>query len=279
MPAPPHRLYAIRYATNGTRLESENLSWIAPHGDCPHDRTMPIDFFVWAAVRGREVTLVDSGSDAATCRSRGNEFLQSPADGLARIGVDATDVRHVVTTHLHWDHCGNLAAFPNARLHVQRTEVAHACGPAMGSPFLRRAFDVDQVAAYVRAIYDGRVTFHDGPEEVVPGLSLHPVGGHTPGMQAVRVVTERGAVVLASDAAHFFRNLEEENPFPILVDVVQYVEGLRSLSALAGSREYLVPGHDPAVLSMYPAAGPDTEGAVVRLDVEPAERPVEATHP
>ena len=46
------------------------------------------------------------------------------------------------------------------------------------------------------------VKLYDGPAELCPGVTLHPVGGHTPGMQFVRVHTSRGWVVLASDVTH-----------------------------------------------------------------------------
>jgi len=60
----------------------------------------------------------------------------------------------------------------------------------------------------------GRVRFHDGDAELFPGISLHLIGGHTMGLQVVRVATRRGAVVLASDASHFYANMEQTRPFP-----------------------------------------------------------------
>jgi hypothetical protein len=46
--------------------------------------------------------------------------------------------------------------------------------------------------------------FHDGDEEIQPGLSVHLIGGHTMGIQSVRVMTRNGWLVLASDASHYF---------------------------------------------------------------------------
>jgi glyoxylase-like metal-dependent hydrolase (beta-lactamase superfamily II) len=262
-----YELFAVRYATNPRRRRGENLIHLAA-GDS-HDGPMPIDYFVWAAVGADGVVLIDTGSSRQVCTVRGNDFLQHPVDGLARIGIDAKDVRTIVTTHLHWDHSGNLSAFPDARLHVQRQEVAHACGPSMGEPFLQRPYDVEQFCDYARAIYGGRVTFHDGADELAPGLSIHHVGGHTPGMQVVRVNTGRGHVVLASDSMHYYENLRSRNPFPILVSTIDYVEALGAVTALADTDDHLIPGHDPAVLAAYPAVTPETEGLAVRLDVDP----------
>jgi len=262
-------LFAIRYATSPRRRRGENLIHL-PAGDV-HDSPMPIDFFVWAAVGASGVVLIDSGSSRQVCAARGHDFLQHPSDGLARIGLDVKDVRTIVTTHLHWDHSGNLADFPDVRLHVQRQEVAHACGPAMGQPYLQRPYDLDQFCDYARAIYGGRVTFHDGADELAPGLSIHHVGGHTPGMQVVRVNTRRGQVMLASDTIHFYENVRTQNPFPILVSTIDYLAAQDAVMALAESPAHVVPGHDPAVLAEYPTVTPDTEGLAVRLDVAPLD--------
>ena len=53
-----------------------------------------------------------------------------------------------------------------------------------------------------------RLDIVDGDRELAPGLSVHAVGGHTAGMQVVSVHTERGTLVLASDASHFYENIE-----------------------------------------------------------------------
>ena len=263
-----YELYAIRYATNPRRRRVENLMWVAP--DDPHDAPMPMDFFVWAAVSPSRTVVIDTGADERTCAARGHQFLRCPTDGLGGLGIDAADVQQVVTTHLHWDHAGNLGSFPDAQLHVQSTELAHASGPCMARRFLRRPCDPEQVAAYIRRAYAGRVTFHDGAEEIAPGLSIHAAGGHTPGMQVVRVNTRRGQVVLTSDAVHYYENLDAENPFPVLVSTIDYVETLHRLGELADGRDHLVPGHDPLVLASYPPARPELAGVVARLDVDPA---------
>jgi len=94
--------------------------------------------------------------------------------------------------------------------------------------------------------------FHAGDATLLPGLELLHIGGHTRGLQAVRVHTARGWVVLASDAAHYYANAVRENPFPVVIDVAQMLAGHRRLLALAGSVDHFIPGHDPAVLDRYP---------------------------
>ncbi len=115
-------------------------------------------------------------------------------------------------------------------------------------------------------MHAGRVVFHDGDDELAPGLSVHLLGGHTDGMQVARVETEIGSLVLASDSTHYYENFESGRPFPIVFDVGAMVEGWETLRALASSPDAIVPGHDPLVLQRYPAASPDTAGVAVRLD-------------
>jgi glyoxylase-like metal-dependent hydrolase (beta-lactamase superfamily II) len=122
----------------------------------------------------------------------------------------------------------------------------------MCHPRLRHPFEVEDVVTMVRRLYDGRVNFVDGDEEIAPGISLHHVPGHTRGLQCVRVETARGPVVLASDAAHFYANMERRNPFPIVVDVAAMMESWRKLARLAGDEKGIVPGHDPLVMQRYP---------------------------
>ena len=97
-----------------------------------------------------------------------------------------------------------------------------------------RVFDVEYVCDFVRAVYDDRVVFVDGARELAPGISVHHIGGHTDGHQAVRVWTERGWLVLASDAVHFYANMTEQNPFPIVYDVGAMIEGYGHDSRVGG---------------------------------------------
>jgi glyoxylase-like metal-dependent hydrolase (beta-lactamase superfamily II) len=89
------------------------------------------------------------------------------------------------------------------------------------------------------------------------------------GLQVVRVRTRRGYVVVASDASHFYANMEQGRPYPILFNVGEMLEGFHTVRRLAESPRHVIPGHDPLVLTRYPAAKPGLEGIVARLDVDP----------
>ena len=255
-----YEIYAIKYAHHARRA-SENFI-----GGDPHDGPMPLDYFVWLLRgEGREV-LVDTGFSAAMALKRGRQHLRCPTEGLALLGTDAKAIKDVVITHLHYDHVGNLELFPAATLHLQELEMRYATGPYMCHECFRGAFEVEDVVGMVRRLYEGRVRFQSGDVELFPGVSVHLIGGHTMGLQAVRVKTRRGWVVLASDASHFYANMDEVRPYPIVWSVADMVEGYNRLRALADSPAHVIPGHDPLVLERYRAPSASLAGVVVRLD-------------
>ncbi len=257
-----YEIHAIRYASLD-RVRSENFIHDESHRT--RDEPMPLTYFVWL-VRGDGGTyVIDTGFDERGAQHRGRTIMRPVAEGLKAAGVDLKGVKDVIITHLHYDHAGNHDLFPNARYHLQASEMAYATGPCMCHHAMRHPFDVEDVQHMVKRVFEGRVCFHEGSREIAPGLSVHLVGGHSRGLQVVRVRTRRGWVVLASDAAHYYENFQASSPFPIVVDLEDMLRGYEILKSLASSPDHVVPGHDPLVLDRYPASGLG-EG-MVRLDV------------
>ncbi len=258
-----YEIYAIKYA-HLFRHSPANFI-----GGDEHDVPMPLDYFVWA-IKGRDRTLIlDTGFSKEMGDKRKRQHLRSPAVGLKAIGVEPDQVRDVIISHMHYDHCGNYDLFPNATFHLQDKEMAYCTGRCMCHANLRHAYDADDVTAMVRRIYEGRAMFHDGTSEIAPGITVHHVGGHTSGLQIARVMTRRGWMVLASDASHFYANFQQQRPFPVVANVPEMLEGYRTMNALASSPDAIIPGHDPLVMKQYPAAAPGLEDIVVRLDADP----------
>lgn len=260
----PFELFAIKYA-HFERMASENFIF-----QDIHDGPMPLDYFVWVARAPERAFVIDTGFSEATGRRKNRQLIRNPAEGLEALAVDPARVEDVIVTHMHYDHVGNFEIFPNATFHLQDREMAYATGRYMRHARLRQPFDVENVTGMVRELYRGRVEFHDGTDELHPGLTVHRVGGHSHGLQIVRVFTRRGWVVVASDATHFYAHLETGNPFPIVLHVGEMLEGHALCRRLAESEAHIVPGHDPLVMQRYPAPSPGLEGIAVRLDVPPA---------
>ena len=242
-----YEIVAIRYATKQDRTAARNFLF-------PDDHTalMPIDYFVWAITGGGRTIVVDTGFDTTVAARRGMGLLRSSVEALALVGIDAATVQDVVLTHLHYDHAGCMEAFPAATFHLQDAEMAFATGRCMCQPVLRMPMEVDITVTAVRHVYAERVRFHDGTATIAPGITLHLVGGHSGGLQIVRVPTARGSVVLASDAAHFWANIRTRNPFPLVVDIARMADGWRLCEELADGPDHIIPGHDPLVLQRFP---------------------------
>jgi len=265
MPVPSYEVYAIKY---GERMGTRGGIFV--QGD-PHDAPLQMDYFVWAVRSAERTVVVDVGYGREEGERRGRTFLRCPTDGLRLIGIDPAEVQDVIITHMHYDHAGNLALFPNARFHLQDEELAFVTGRAMTHRTLRHSFRVDDVVDMVRLVYGERVVFHNGEDEIAPGITVHHMGGHARGLQSVKVHTQRDWVLLASDAAHYYESFLKELPFQTHEGRFKMLEGYRRIRALAPSDAHIVPGHDPAVLARYPAPSPDLAGIVARLDVEPSE--------
>jgi glyoxylase-like metal-dependent hydrolase (beta-lactamase superfamily II) len=259
-----YEILAIKYAERTDRFRAE--SFIMPAED-DHATPHPMDYFVWVIRNGARTILVDTGFDEAEGRKRNRKVLRAPAAALESLGISAAQIDQLIVTHLHYDHAGTLGAFPKAHFHLQAAEMQYATGPCMCHPALRVPFTAEHVCEMVRNVYSGRVVFHEGDAEIAPGITVHKVGGHSRGLQCVRVATASGPVVLASDASHYYENFEEGKVFPIVVDVENTLRGYTRLNELAASRRHIVPGHDPLVLQRYPSLNNQTNGMVVRLDL------------
>ena len=262
-PGETYKVYAIKYAFHD-RLSSANFI-----GGDSHDVPMPLDYFVWAVVGRSRTFLVDTGFDQAMGAQRGRVVTHPVEQGLRELGIDCAAVQDVILTHMHYDHAGNRELFPQARYHVQDREMAYCTGRCMCHPTLNHPFEAADVASMVHRIFAGRVHFHDGDSEIAPGLSVHLVGGHTNGLQIVRVRTDQGWLVLASDASHLYANIEQQRPFPAVYNVGDMLEGYRRIYSLADAPAMVVPGHDPDVLRRFPAMSRAHEGWIVRLDAGP----------
>ena len=162
----------------------------------------------------------------------------------------------VMISHFYYDHAGGVNQFPKATFHVQDDEMSFATGRDMTHKAYRHAFNVRHVKDLVERVFSERVTFHAGDAELSPGLTLHHIGGHTRGLQVVRIDTGCRVVVLASDASHYWANMDEGRPFPIVDDLSKMIQGAQTLRPLAGSGGVIVLGPDPLVFDRLSPSSP-----------------------
>jgi N-acyl homoserine lactone hydrolase len=210
-----------------------------------------IAFLAFLLIRGEEKILVDTGPPAAEkMASFHKPYTQSAEQTmeaqLARFHTRPEEVRVVINTHLHWDHCYRNSLFPNAVFYVQKRELDYARSPL----YLHlEAYEARQKG--IVPPFAG-IDFQtvDGDAELKPGITLMLTPGHSLGIQTVCVQTREGLYQIAGDTIPLYDNLavpEGELPIPnaLHVDLREYVATLEKMKRLGGR---ILPGHELRVL-------------------------------
>jgi len=252
-------VYALKYSERNGRTRADSFIF-----DDDHDSPHAMDYFIWVLRSGDQTILVDTGYDENEAVARGRPILRSPQAALRALDLSPEAIDRLIITHMHYDHAGSLQDFPNARFYLQPAEMAFTTGPCMCEGVLKMPYSADHICQVVKALYSGRVVFTDVETQIVPGVSVYQIGGHARGLQAVRVKTQSGWMVLASDATHYYENFLKRKPFPIVVDLEAMMRGFDTIKTLATSTELVVPGHDPLVTELFAPEG--HSGFIWRLD-------------
>lgn len=266
---PTYQIYAL-FGGRANRLARSDF-FIADRR--PADPS-PLDFLSWLLVSPERLIAVDTGFAPGPAAEYGIRDYWTPGQVLGLIGYSSANVDTVILTHAHVDHVGNLDEFPNARFYMQHREMAHVCGPDMRFAELRTYYAPEQIAALARLLHEGRLVLHQREFELAPGVSLHWVGGHAAGQEVVRVWTDRGWVVLAADALHYYEEYDRRILFSGNVNALEMLRSHEVIERLADSDDHIVAGHDPLVMEIYPPASPKAKGRVARIDLEPKQRKI-----
>jgi glyoxylase-like metal-dependent hydrolase (beta-lactamase superfamily II) len=262
--AQPHfEVLAVRYGTVRSHKSEFYYRWQAYREP---DALADMDFFFYVLRGGGDTILIDTGFRPQAAPPRGRECLVAPLDALARLGIEPGAVARVIITHFHWDHIGNVDAFADAELFVPERELEFWGAPVARNVQFWSAVDPEPLAYLADAHRRGRAVATGADETIVPGVRVITVGGHAPGQQVVVVDTAGGNVVLASDAVHFYEELELERPFGVAVNLREMCEAYALLKRLEReSHAVIVPGHDPAVAERFASLDGDVRDIVYRV--------------
>jgi glyoxylase-like metal-dependent hydrolase (beta-lactamase superfamily II) len=250
---------AVRY---GHRVTSRAESYLNFHLYGEPDADLDIDYYFWV-IRGPDggVVLLDTGFAPEAGDRRRREHHTTPAEALPTLGIRPGDVSTIVISHVHWDHTGNIRQFPDAHLVLAEAEYDFWTSALAARTHFAAHSEPDEIALLKRARADDRVTLLRGQYALAPGIGLIEVGGHTPGQLIASVATADGTVILASDALHFYEEVERDRPFAIVADLPAMYRAYDTLAQLAAQPgTHLVAGHDPLVRTRF-AAHPSSPDA------------------
>lgn len=250
-----YEVHALRYATREVHKSAEYHRF-GVYGEA--DEPVSMAYYLWLIRNGERTVLLDTGFDRERAARRPRIQDVDPVELLARMDVAPADVDHVVVSHMHFDHIGNLGLFPNATVSVAREELEFWTGPIGRKPLYATSVEPVEIELVRRLEREGRLSLVDGDAELFPGIGVSVVGGHTPGQLVTEIATDTGQVVLASDSVHFYEELERDRPFATLSDLAgmyRAYELLRELDARPDTT--VVAGHDPRDATTYAEVVPD----------------------
>lgn len=219
------------------------------------DSELAMDYNFWVLRTGGKTIVLDTGYDVAARDWLGEIGVTPPAVGLSLLDIDPLKVDIVITSHFHYDHIGELGLFENAQIISGQAEYDYWFGK-WDKGALKGEFTTAEDLEPVRKARDeGRLRLITEKTEVIPGITVYPIGGHCPGELLTHVQTDSGGLILAVDAAHFYEQIENEWPFFAFTDLDEMKAGLAFINQLADETgATVIPGHDARVRDRYPAA-------------------------
>ena len=247
-----YEIYALKYAGPFVRTGA-HLMWYRDW-----DKIEEINYYIWCIKGAGETVVVDTGVTPQMARERELNGYVNPVEALARMNVIADDVRHVIVTHMHWDHAGGVSLFPRARFYVQENEYRFWLqNPVAERPPFKHVSDAASNAYLASIENTDRLVLLKGNQPILPGIECLLSPGHTVALQTVAVNTDKGAAIIGSDCAHVFRNYTEDWPSCLIVDLVGWMKTFDKLRERVSSPDLLFPGHDRRLLENYPQVAKD----------------------
>lgn len=180
------------------------------------------------------VVLIEAGGRRILLDAGGPTTRMSLIKAMKERGLSARDIDLVFLSHLHFDHCYNLDLFPETRIIVSSAEMAYAARPHPDDPFIPD-WILDRLAKRT-------VEEIEGEGQLETGVTFFPAPGHTPGLHALRLETDQGVAVIASDAIKYPKEVMTRR-CDLAFDTIE--TGTATIARILDMAERIVPGHFP----------------------------------
>lgn len=259
--------YAITVFEYATRTDFPES--IITYGGGSGTQAVP---FAFGLLRGEgRLCLVDTGigsseHQSVICDQQGIANRRLAQDVLAEAGVAATDIDSVFVTHAHYDHFGNIDAFPNARFYVQRRELEewlHVLSLPPRMQYFSDSIDPDTLASCVKLATEGRLRLVDGDLiGVLPGIDLRAAHDtHTFGSMWVSVEGKDGLrYALVGDNMYSYDSVQEVADGGHIVPIGQATgSNFQQIECIAAALDEtgddvrrIIPFHDAKLTQFYP---------------------------
>lgn len=219
------------------------------------DGDLHMDYNFWVMKSGDKVILMDTGYDISARDWLGEISVMPTPEALKVIELDPLDVDMVITSHFHYDHIGYLGLFENAQVVSGQAEYDYWFGKRDANALEGEFTTAENLVPVEKAKREGRLRLISEPTEVFPGITVYQVGGHCPGEVVALVQTESGPFILASDAAHFYEQIENEWPFFAFTNLDEMRSALTFILKLSKETgATIIPGHDGRTRQKFPVA-------------------------
>jgi len=257
-----YEVYALKIASvaNGNPLPLKYIVLNAPETE-----TAKSDFIFWLIKgnNGKNI-MVDAGflDDVEQAKNFGVSNYTRPDSMLVKLGLKASDITDIIITHPHWDHIDGVDLFPNARVWIQEEDYNYFVGFAWQKGGIASDFNKKDVRKIVELNLLGKLTLIDGDnKEIIPGIKVYTGSRHTFNSQYVLVKSGADKIIIASDNAYTYYNIEhlKSAPTNATFDTTAYVKALVRMKKLASDIKFIIPGHDDLMFSKFPTI---TEGII-----------------
>ena len=241
----PYTIQAIRYGTMFSQKEPDNPK-------------AGVSFMLFL-LKGKDKTiLLDAGfyKPEMLEKFKIKDFI-SPTEAVQLAGVKPDEVTDIIISHAHLDHIGAIDLFPKATIWMQQKEFEYYTGLAWQTKGKTDGLFWSDVVTLVQKNTEGKVKFVDGDDvEILPGIHGYLGGRHTYSSQYFKV-DGAPAYVFACDDIPFYRLLEEGKGGSVFEpsDAESSKKAVQRMISLAGSIQYVIPGHDVRLFEKFPTTG------------------------